>query len=186
MANTQINVSTNGTTTLATAGKYCDRNIDVNVNVSGGGEQPTQFTNLYDPAYVTIDNRMSASSSSGVTYTADTECNSIKIPYHHVANTPVVLRIRGLASVRSRLHIAMLGSDGTTLVANGQLYGLFSLEYDKHGDIMLTATGATSIAAEWHYLEFNFQYFGQSSANEALPGPIITINEPIGNGGATA
>jgi hypothetical protein len=31
--NTQINIAENGTTTLATAGKYCDRNIDVNVEV---------------------------------------------------------------------------------------------------------------------------------------------------------
>lgn len=31
--NTQINIAENGTTTLATAGKYCDRNIDVNTNV---------------------------------------------------------------------------------------------------------------------------------------------------------
>lgn len=31
--NTQIDITQNGTTTLATAGKYCDRNIDVNVNV---------------------------------------------------------------------------------------------------------------------------------------------------------
>lgn len=31
--NTQINITKNGTTTLATAGKYCDRNIDVNVTV---------------------------------------------------------------------------------------------------------------------------------------------------------
>lgn len=35
--NTQIDITKNGTTTLATAGKYCDRNIDVNVNVDGGG-----------------------------------------------------------------------------------------------------------------------------------------------------
>ncbi len=31
--NTQIDITENGTTTLATAGKYCDRNIDVNVDV---------------------------------------------------------------------------------------------------------------------------------------------------------
>lgn len=31
--NTQINITENGETTLATAGKYCDRNIDVNVDV---------------------------------------------------------------------------------------------------------------------------------------------------------
>ena len=33
MANHQINITKNGTTTLATAGKYCDRNVDVNVSV---------------------------------------------------------------------------------------------------------------------------------------------------------
>lgn len=32
--NTQINITENGTTTLATAGKYCDRNIDVHVDVA--------------------------------------------------------------------------------------------------------------------------------------------------------
>lgn len=36
MANTQIDITDNGTTTLATAGKYCDRNIDVNVAVRNG------------------------------------------------------------------------------------------------------------------------------------------------------
>ena len=35
MDNIQIPITENGTTTLATAGKYCDRNIEVNVNVNG-------------------------------------------------------------------------------------------------------------------------------------------------------
>jgi hypothetical protein len=34
MANTQIAISKNGKTTLATAGKYCERNIDINVAVA--------------------------------------------------------------------------------------------------------------------------------------------------------
>lgn len=41
MANTQINIGANGKTTLATAGKYCDRNIDVNVAVPASGITPT-------------------------------------------------------------------------------------------------------------------------------------------------
>ena len=41
MANTQISITANGTKTLATAGKYCDRNIDVNVNVPASGITPT-------------------------------------------------------------------------------------------------------------------------------------------------
>ena len=35
----QINIDKNGTTTLATAGKYCDRNIDVNVSVPSSGTE---------------------------------------------------------------------------------------------------------------------------------------------------
>lgn len=41
MANTQINITANGTKTLATAGKYCDRNIDVNVSVPNSGTNPS-------------------------------------------------------------------------------------------------------------------------------------------------
>lgn len=37
MANIKIEIAENGLTTLATAGKYCDRNIDIDVNVAGGG-----------------------------------------------------------------------------------------------------------------------------------------------------
>lgn len=37
MANIEVNIAQNGTTTLATAGKYCDRNVDVIVAVEGGG-----------------------------------------------------------------------------------------------------------------------------------------------------
>lgn len=36
MANHQVNITENGTTTLATAGKYCDRNIDINVDCPVG------------------------------------------------------------------------------------------------------------------------------------------------------
>lgn len=35
----QISITENGTTTLATAGKYCDRNIDVNVSVPSSGTE---------------------------------------------------------------------------------------------------------------------------------------------------
>lgn len=41
MENIKIAIVENGTTTLATSGKYCDRNIDVEVNVpTSGGELP--------------------------------------------------------------------------------------------------------------------------------------------------
>lgn len=37
MENTQIAISSNGKTTLATAGRYCERNIDINVAVASAG-----------------------------------------------------------------------------------------------------------------------------------------------------
>ena len=37
MENIKINITSNGTTTLATAGKYCERNVDIDVLVTGGG-----------------------------------------------------------------------------------------------------------------------------------------------------
>lgn len=43
MANTQINITENGTTTLATVGHFCDRNIDINVNVASTGGSLEDF-----------------------------------------------------------------------------------------------------------------------------------------------
>ena len=48
--NTQINIKENGTTTLATAGKYCDRNIDVVVDIPADidgiiARTATEYTN---------------------------------------------------------------------------------------------------------------------------------------------
>ena len=249
MANTQINITANGTKTLATAGKYCDRNIDVNVSVpsngitptgnktittngthdvtqyanavvnvpvpsgyvkpsgsktitengtydvtnyasavvsvSGGGQQPTQFTNLYDTANVTVKTKLEAS-SSGVTYTADNQCNYIKIPYHHVAGEPVVLRIRGIGTVRDRYNAATFAADGTTKV-NHYSFAIsstsyFAIDYDEHGDVMITFKG-NLLTTEWYYFAFNFQYVGTNTNATAVSGPIITVNEPIGNGG---
>lgn len=49
MANTQINITENGTTTLATSGCICDRNIDINVNVTVDGGDSGGF-NVPDEA----------------------------------------------------------------------------------------------------------------------------------------
>ena len=46
--NTQINITKNGTTTLATAGKYCDRNIDVNVDAVYKAGQKAEYDRFWD------------------------------------------------------------------------------------------------------------------------------------------
>ena len=47
MANHKIIITENGTKTLTTAGKYCDRNIEVSTNVPEG-LKPTAYTNVLD------------------------------------------------------------------------------------------------------------------------------------------
>lgn len=181
MANTQIDITTNGTTTLATAGKYCDRNIDVNVDVAG---KPTQFTNLYDPANVVLKTRSEC--SSGVTsFVSDKYVNYVVIPFHHKPNETVAIRMRGISCpVRDRQSFTVFGADGTTVVSWGQFTGAVTISYDEYGDQVCTFKSAAYSTKEWYYLHLNFQYTGvNSSASTALTGPIITINEPIGNGG---
>lgn len=61
MANIQINAEGNGLITLATAGKYCDRNIDVNVNVPGGMPIVPSYWKTYLESKATeINNALSA------------------------------------------------------------------------------------------------------------------------------
>ena len=214
MANTQINITANGTKTLATAGKYCDRNIDVNVNVpipdgyikpSGSktitengthdvtqyasavvnvAGKPTQFTNLYDPANVVLKTRSDCSSGT-TSFPSDSQCNYVVIPFHHKANEPVVIRMRGIGTVRDRMNFTVFGANGTTVVSWGQVSNAFTLSYDEYGDAVCTMKSSGGYYTnEWYYFHLNFQYVGiNSGASTALTGPIITINEPIGNGG---
>ena len=64
----QIDITQNGTTTLATAGKYCDRNIDVNVSVA------VDHTSCFDGTFKGefIDNDITS-----VRYGAFADCNNI-------------------------------------------------------------------------------------------------------------
>ena len=177
MANTQINITENGTTTLATAGKYCDRNIDVNVDTR------KKYTNLYDPANVTLKTVHNCSSADGLTFSTDNYVNYVKIPFHHKAGEPVDIRVRGISTpVRDRQNFTVLGADGTTPVSWGQFGNAITTSYDEYGDRVCTLkTSGAYTTREWYYFLLNFQYTGvNSSASQAFEGPIITFNEPIG------
>lgn len=153
--------------------------------VSITAEKPTQFTNLYDPSIV-MCKKVVNGSSSGITYSDDNYCNSIKIPHHHIKGEPVVMRVRGIGTVRDRMGCGVLAADGTTRVNHYQFSNTsyFTLSYDEYGDAMITFKGNIVTSLEWYYFTFSFQYLGiNSGVTEAKEGPIITINEPIGNGG---
>ena len=183
MANHQINITENGTKTLATAGKYCDRNIDVNVDVAG---KPTQFTNLYDPANVVLKKYHTYSSSGGQSITTDNYVNYIVIPYDHKANDPIAIRVRGLSiPVRDRNSFVVYDERESSVVSWGALNTAASKTTDKYGDVVMTFNEqAAYVTKSWKYLILNFQYIGENSnVSTAKTDPIITINEPIGNGG---
>lgn len=210
----QININKNGTTVLATEGKFCESDIDVSVSVpvpdgyikptgsktiteNGTHDvtqyasavvnvpgKPTQFTNLYDPANVVLKT-VSNCSGGTVSFDSDNYVNYVVIPFHHKANEKVEIRTRGLSlPVRDRQNFTCFGSDGTTVVTWGQFSSAVALSYDEYGDGVLTFKNGAYKTNEWYYLHLNFQYQGSNSGvSKAFEGPIITINEPIGNGG---
>lgn len=182
--NVQIDIAVNGTKTLITAGKYCDRNIDINAEIPLAG---TQFTNYYDLATITLNTAMYASSSSGMYTQSDSESNYIIIPYHHAANEPFVLRMRGINIPRGRRNLCILNSsmERITHFVIDASTSYFAHGHDEYGDAMYTFTSNLNYR-EWYYICFNIQYNGYASASSILTGPIITINEPIGNGGRVA
>jgi hypothetical protein len=212
MANTQINITTNGTKTLATAGKYCDRNIDVNVNVPASGITPTgtlnittngthdvtnyasavvnvyggqatQFTNLYSANNVIVKSNLgSQTTNAALNVETYNYGNVLKIPYSHAANAPVVLRMRGIGTVRDRFQCVITNASDL-VVTWGQLSAANTLTYDEYGDVCLTLS-SPYLTNPWEYLYLVFQYPGKNSGvATAYAGPIVTINEPIGNGG---
>lgn len=76
MANTQISITNNGTTTLATAGKYCDRNIDINVEVQSLDSTVKEFTQMNDKVaqyLAAADASYTDSNGSSVSVIADYE-----------------------------------------------------------------------------------------------------------------
>ena len=101
--NTQINITKNGTTTLATAGKYCDRNIDVNVEVSGDSHYDA-FWDVFQQNGGRADYRYSF---SGQGWTDET----FKPKYNIVATEAERMFVRsGIANLK-----ACLESCGVTL-----------------------------------------------------------------------
>lgn len=89
--NTQVNVDKSGTTTLATAGKYCDRDIDINVAVSltpwfdgtvSGEYVDSKITTLKSAAFADCNNLTKVSLPNCTAFTGNIgryfyNCNAI-------------------------------------------------------------------------------------------------------------
>ena len=151
------------------------------VDVAG---KPTQFTNLYDPANVVLKTRAECTNYTE-SFSADNYVNYITVYFDHKGGEEVAIRTRGLSiPVRDRQNFTCVKADGTTVVSWGQLANAITLTYDEYGDAVMTFKSGAYKSNNWGCLRLNFQYEGMnSSVTSAYTGPIITINEPIGNGG---
>lgn len=147
---------------------------------------PTQFTNLYDPVNVVLKKYHNYSSSGGQNISTDNYVNYVIIPYDHKANEPVAIRVRGISiPVRDRNNFVMYKGRETDVVTWGVLNTATTKSVDEYGDVVLAFNNTLAFVTNaWKYLILNFQYIGENgSVSTAKTGPIITINEPIGNGG---
>lgn len=189
MANTQIDISSNGTKTLLTAGKYCDRNIDVNVNVeSGGGEiTPTQFTNLLTKSDTIITFNTRVGSTAGTTSTSNgAVLVEITLPHFTSVNNSNcdLFRFRGLTPLNVNVDTSV---DGGVTWTRKYLSSPNNYSPDEYGDAVFRLTHATDATGVNNLkARLTLSYGGGTNAGVTevnLARCLMTQNEPIGNGG---
>lgn len=191
MANHQISVTENGTKTLLTAGKYCDRNIDVVVSVPSSGEVlPTQFTNILvlDTTIVKEGYRVV---SSGYTETP----SGVAIVFPITAGTHRI-RVRG----KYIFGLTQLYTDGSIAAFHTNVYqssgtptdttfsGSVVAKYvNDNSDLVLSTDECNdfyidvTLSAD-SYLGFTLKNMEAEYPTGNFSAPIITVDEPIGTG----
>lgn len=200
MTNHQIIITENGTKTLLTAGKYCDRDIDVNVDVySGEGLLPTNFTNVLDldttivkEGYRAITNNYSET-SDGVAVVLFLEKGTHDIRVRgkwiwwflgvQVSQLSSNLRANVYFSTTMPTSEAHGGSllishdvpslnNPATLGGNNSQFSI-----DEYGDWYLTTTVPNDGYLAFTLKDMSKVFSGSGGFNHD---PIITIDEPIG------
>lgn len=186
MDNMQIAIAENGTKTLATAGKYCDRNIDINVNVP---VKPTQFVNVLEYAdSLEVNKKFTSNGGYATSYFNSVIAVTLdlrKLPSGiKLTNNTNEFRYRGCCFVDNTFAMS---ADGITYSAKGMNYEIKRV--DEYGD----AVFQRGYIGE-RYVRFNIGIVSTlTSGSPVLAddfdpiafGCIVTFNQPIGNGGHT-
>ena len=218
MANTQISITENGTKTLKTAGKYCDRDIDVNVNVADRSTgitptgaisitengthdvtnyasaevnvqpQPTQFTNVLKQSTTSFVINQMLSSTAGAT----SERKGVVVVEfdfaNYVASNRPRFRFRGYTLYGNYVHWS---GDGGATWTRVSWYGNYANRsiIDEYGDASIQMALNSDVANVKFRIDLLCGAPGTpgeelTSADQVInSGAIMTINEPIGNGG---
>ena len=184
MANTPISVTKNGITTLATAGKYCDRNIDVNVSVK---VQPTSFVNVLAYADSLEINKRFATNGS-VNTNQPNSIIAVTIDLNKLPDGVTLKKNTNEFRFRGCCHpdgAFAMSTNGTTWAAKG--WSTVYSRVDEYHDMVFTRGYIDA-----RYVRFNISMATYpTSSNAALPadfdpiaaGCIVTFNQPIGNAG---
>lgn len=162
-------ITANGTTSLATKGKFCEEDVDVIVAVESGGEKPTEFVNLAKTALLKAGYY---GSTNG--FVALSRNTSIGIP---IPSGTFQLRIRGVYYFHTAEDTFFFGTSDNTQAVATRFFQNFSV--DEHGDWMYTLSNTAGYTHIWIPYVTSYIVFNRGNL-------IITINEPIGNGGYVA
>ena len=180
MANTQIDITQSGTTTLATAGKYCDRNIDVNVNIPSA-EQPTAFTNVLKHPSTVVSLNVEATQTDS----SESEVNGGIVVYIDLVSlgftthpADLTFRWRGMDFAGS--GAVYISTDKVRWVAS---FSLFGATWDEHGDRNFDRQINYPTSNRYLRVNLRVKANAQVITQEDVDHCILTINEPIGNGG---
>lgn len=187
MADHKIMITDNGTKTLLTAGKYCDRNIEIETNVPEG-LKPAVFTNVLD-LDTTIVKKGYRVTGSGYTATDDAVaivCACSKGNHR--------IRVRGkyifgylmalLENVTTgKFYANVYNSDITPtvneFVGTAIIYGTtepYPCGQDEYGDFLLDITTTLDGYIGFTLKDISYTYPDCAFSEK----PILTIDEPIG------
>lgn len=193
----QFILKENGTKTFLTEGKYCDRNIEVHVDVP---VKPTQFTNILDlPATLVKEGYRVITD----TYSETSDGVAVVIPLKKGTHD---IRVRGkwiwwflaiqisssVSGLRTNVYFSTSaptdeahgGSLFCTHNATVNQYAVITegckFSIDEYGDWYLTITVPQDGYLAFSLKDMSKVFAGGGSFN---CNPIITIDEPIGNGG---
>ena len=205
MANTQITITENGTKTLKTAGKYCNKNIEINVNVPNESDgitptgtkeittngiydvtnyasasvnvptiEPTQFTNiLTHPSTTFVFNQTYSGAARNGMMCVVLDLAALGI----TTQRKMEFRMRGLW-VDIGFNSIMSSSDKATWSARKSMS---NPSMDEYGDCLVTISSLNPTT--YPYLLLAFRNLSTTATIDNYAGAILTINEPIGNGG---